>query len=128
MGRLAEAELRLVSLLDSLCSGLMHECMAAACVVSLWDVIMQCVRFFGDAWLVRVGGRCYYLEGVAFVVLCDYIRQDVFVALHAGLWICALFVVGLDALFTLWWWGCRLRVFLQYQMFNAKYMQESSVL
>lgn len=128
MGRLAEAELRLVSLLDSLCSGLMHECMAAACVVFLWDVIMQCVRFFGDARLVRVGGRCYCLEGLAFVVLCDYIRQDVFVALHAGLWICALFVVGLDALFTLWWWGCRLRVFLQHQMFNAKYMQESSVL
>ena len=101
MGRLAEIELRLVSLLDSLCSGLMHECMAAACVVSLWDVIMQCVRFFGDAWLVRVGGRCYFLEGVAFVVLCGYIRQDVFVRLCVGLWMCALFLVALDASFTL---------------------------
>lgn len=62
MGRLAEIELRLVSLLDSLFFGLMHACMAAACVVFLWDVITQCMRFLGCGRLVGVGGCCcFYL-------------------------------------------------------------------
>ena len=62
----------------------------------MWDVIMQ-YAFFGDA---PMEGR--YLEGVAFVVLCGYIGQDVFrglVCWFVGMR--ALFFVDLDALFTL---------------------------
>lgn len=96
MGRLAEIELRLVSLLEllSVLGLCMHACMAAACVVFLWDVgcdhavcvLRRCTdgrSLFGRSgvcgavwlhWAGRVSWTCMLVCGYACVVLCWFGR------------------------------------------------------
>ena len=86
MGGLADIELRLVS-----CCTVLGLCMAAACVVFLWDTIVEYAFCGFEGWLFWVVViwkewrlcRCVVASG-STSLRC----------VSAGLWMCALFVVG----------------------------------